>query len=341
MDRDRPGIARRLQPACVKRGSGATARLRVQLAPILLGLCLLVAPLVQAQPPAMAPLATADDRDPPQPELLALIREPALREISGLAASRRHPGMLWVHNDSGYGAELHAIDRRGRRRATLRLEGVEAIDWEDLAAFTLDGRRYLLVADTGDNGGRRSELVVHVVEEPAELVDAEVKPAWSQRLRWPDGPRDVEAVAVDSAAREILFIAKKRVPPQLLSLPLGPQRGVAPARVRASLAGITPPSPAELAGNARFGRYRAQITAADLSADGLRLAVLNYRRAHVYTRSTGEDWASALAREPHELSFGWVAQAEAIAFEPDGDALLLSGERLPAPLIRLPLAPAD
>lgn len=308
-------------------------RLRAPLAAIALGLCLAGAPLAEPAP--------SESSGAPQPELLALIREPSLREISGLAVSRRHPGLLWVHNDSGYAAELHAVDRRGRRQATLRLEGIEAIDWEDLAAFTLDGRHYLLVADTGDNGGRRSELVVHVVEEPAELVDAEVKPAWSQRLRWPDGPRDVEAVAVDGAAREILFIAKKRVPPQLLSLPLGPQRGVAHARVRAGLAGIAPPSPTELAANARFGKYRAQITAADLSEDGLRLAVLNYRRAHVFTRSADEDWASALARAPREYSFGWVAQAEAIAFEPDGDALLLSGERLPAPLIRLPLAPAD
>ena len=308
-------------------------RLRAPLAAFAVGLALAGAPLAEPAP--------AESSGAPQPELLALIREPSLREISGLAVSRRHRGLLWVHNDSGYAAELHAVDRRGRRQATLRLEGIEAIDWEDLAAFTLDGRHYLLVADTGDNGGRRSELVVHVVEEPAELVDAEVKPAWSQRLRWPDGPRDVEAVAVDSAAREILFIAKKRVPPQLLSLPLGPQRGVAQARVRAGLAGIAPPSPTELAANTRFGKYRAQITAADLSEDGLRLAVLNYRHAHVYTRSEGENWASALARVPQEYSFGWVAQAEAIAFEPDGDALLLSGERLPAPLIRLPLAPAD
>ena len=51
--------------------------------------------------------------------------------------------------------------------ATFRLEGVPKTDWEDIAAFELDGRTYLLVADTGDNGGLRKTLQLHVVEEPA------------------------------------------------------------------------------------------------------------------------------------------------------------------------------
>ena len=280
---------------------------------------------------AAAPSAT------PAPELIALIRDRALSEISGIAVSGQHADTFWVHNDSGNGPYLHAIDRRGRRLATLRMDGVVARDFEDMAAFELDGRRYLLIADTGDNGGVRSELELVVVEEPAVLADAEIRPAWIQRFRWPDGARDVEAVAVDAQAREVLLISKKRVPPELLRLPLGASDSLQTATVVTALHGIAPPPALELAGNPQFGRYRSQITAADLSNDGLHLAVLNYRRAHVYRRSRGEEWASALARDPIELHFGWAMQAEALAFDADGRALWISGERIPAPLIRVPL----
>lgn len=315
MDRERPRTHPRLE-VCRSRGG------------LLCGLLLLAACVF-----ASAALAGAD-----APELRALIRDRALPEISGIAASRRHPGVLWVHNDSGFGPWLHAIDERGRRRASLRIEGVAAADPEDLASFELDGRRLLLLADVGDNGGVRRQVELVVVEEPEALADGVLKPAWVQRFRWPDGPRDVEGVAVDPAAREVLLISKRRVPPELFVLPLGASEGVQVARRLGELAGITQPQPDELAANPRFGRYRAQITAADLSSDGLALAVLNYRRLHVYRRQPGEAWAEAVQRTPLELSFGWMAQAEAVAFSDDDSALWITGERLPAPLIRVPLS---
>lgn len=299
-----------------------------------------VKPSVDEPPPtaADAPDTPTAPSGPADPQLTGLIRERGLAEISGIASSRRHPGVLWVHNDSGYAPAVHAIDQRGRRLATLEIEGVAGTDFEDMAAFERDGRQYLLVADTGDNGGLRSVLELVVIEEPAALVDARVKPAWVQRFRWPDGPRDVEAVAVDGAGGAVLFVSKKRVPPELLVLPLGPSASVQSARWLGTLAGIEQPRAPEIEGNPRFGRYRSQITGADLSPDGRALAVLNYRRAHLYRRRDGETWVQALARPPLALEFGWAAQVEAIAFDADGRSLWISGERLPAPLIRLPLA---
>lgn len=274
------------------------------------------------------------------PRITGLIRDPRLREISGIAVSRRHPGLLWVHNDSGHPAQAHAIDERGQHRATLDIQGVSGRDFEDMSAFELDGVPYLLIADIGDNGGVRNELELVVLAEPERIENARITPAWTQRFRWPDGARDAEAVAVDVAAREILLISKKRVPPELFSLPLGPAQGLQTARRLGVLTGIEQPSLAELAGNPRFGRYRAQITSADLSADGRRLAVLNYRSAYLYQRDAHEAWSAAVTRPPVALPFGWLAQAEAIAFDSGAGSLWITSERLPAPLIRLPVIPA-
>ena len=36
-----------------------------------------------------------------------------ITEPSGIVASRKHPGILWVHNDSGNPPELFAVKRDG------------------------------------------------------------------------------------------------------------------------------------------------------------------------------------------------------------------------------------
>ena len=90
--------------------------------------------------------------DTPQPRLGGLLLDGQLGEASGLAASRMHRDTLWLVEDGGNPAKLHAISKRGRRLASHAIDGIRNTDWEDLAAFELDGRRYLLIADTGDNG---------------------------------------------------------------------------------------------------------------------------------------------------------------------------------------------
>lgn len=273
----------------------------------------------------------------PPAELQALVTDERMGEISGMAASRRHPDILWVHNDGDNPPELYAMDTTGRHRATLRLDGVANVDWEDMAAFELDGRAYLLVADVGDNGGLRRELRLRIVEEPAELRDQSVPPAWSVRFRWPDGPRDCESVAVDAREGAVYLVSKKRVPPELFRVALRPDgEGVQVATRIASLPGVEQPTPEDLRRNPVYGRYRSQITAADIAPDGSAFAVLNYRRVLLWPRHA-KGWVKALSRPGQVVEFPWIPQAEALGFSRDGKNLWLSSERLPAPLLRLPV----
>ncbi|MCB1567717.1 MAG: hypothetical protein KDI69_02715 [Xanthomonadales bacterium] len=283
--------------------------------------------------PARAP------RKPIQPlpagvTLAAVLTDARLDEVSGLAISRRHPGIVWVHNDSQDAHALYAVDTQGRVRATLELP-VPNIDWEDIASYQRDGRSYLLVADTGDNGGIRKELVLHEVPEPAELRDQGASTLRSIRFRWPDGARDCEALAVDVADASIWLISKKRVPPQLFRLPLLPAEAdaVQVAEFRGQLAGIVQPSARDLSANPVYGKYRSQITAADISADGQRLAVMSYQHLYLWPRHL-DGWPAALAQAPTRLDLPWMAQAEAMGFDASGATVWISSEHLPAPLIR-------
>jgi hypothetical protein len=269
------------------------------------------------------------------PEVLGLMTDARLVETSGLAASRHQAGRLWAHNDGGHPAELHLLSVDGQRRATVRLDGVRNTDWEDMAGFRLDGRAYLAIADTGDNGGLRDVLQIVVVEEPSTVRDGmRLRPAWTLRFRWPDGPRDCEAMTIDADAGEVLLVSKKRVPPELFRIALRPPTDAPQVAERlAPLEGIAQPDTAELQRNPVYGRYRAQITAADLSPDARTLAVLNYQAVYLYTRQAGASWSTA-SRTPQRLDFAWMPQAEAVAFAADGNSLWVAGEQQPSPLLR-------
>lgn len=282
--------------------------------------------------------ACGDDSDaPPVPGSLSgvLLVDTQLAEISGLAASRRHRDVLWLLDDGGNPARLFAINVNGDRRATVRVEGVTKTDWEDMAAFRMGGKDYLLIADTGDNGGLRRTLQLHVVEEPARVENARVKPAWSIAFRWPDGARDCEAVAVDERNGRILLVSKKREPPELFSLPLRPARGVLTAVREGPLQGVPASSAEEKRQNARLARIQHQVTAADISPDGTTLAVMTYHDLLLYRRDAGQRWTQVIARPPQVRALPWLPQAEAIGWSSDGRSLYATGEFIPAPMYRI------
>src|SRR5512133_2257756 len=141
-------------------------------------------------------------------EVAVRLEDPRILEPSGLALSRRHPGVLWTHNDSGGGPPLYAVGSDGRTLATLTLAGVAARDWEAMAAGRDNrGRPALFVADIGDNLDHWPEVAVYRVAEPARLRDATV-PATRYRMRYADGPRNAEALLVDPRSNR-LYVATK------------------------------------------------------------------------------------------------------------------------------------
>lgn len=288
----------------------------------------------------LALLAACTSQAPPFAQLSGMLLDAQLDEVSGLAASHAHEDVLWMHNDGGNRAQLFAVGTRGGLRATFQVSGVANTDWEDISSFDLDGRHYLLLADTGDNGGLRRSLLLHVIEEPASLdADATrlpLKPAWSIAFRWPDGARDCEAVAVDAQRGQVLLVSKKRTPPELFELTLRPRdRGVQVARKLGVLAGVPQPDADELRANERMARIRHQVTAADIAPDRSRIAVMTYNEVLLYPRRGQDSWAEAMARKPVVHDLPWLPQAEALGWDVEGRGLFATGEFAPAPLLYL------
>ncbi len=312
---------------------------------------------------------------PPAPAALPALPPPAragvlpavLGEASGLAASRRADHLVWAHNDSGGEAVLYALDTNGKLRGKLRIEGVKNTDWEDIASFELDGRAWLLIADTGDNNDRRQDCALLIIAEPdpADLApDRELNApvAWRVPVRWPDGPHDCEAVAVDAHEEKAYLLTKRTSPPALYTLPLRAPGGVPlivpfplpgggqpsaatgeppTSTLVARLVQIPPPTPQEKLSALPTGRYRAEPTALDFAPDGSAAVVLTYGDVWLFRRAPSQSWTDAFAApQPGRLAPHGLLQAEAACFSRDGRTLFVTGELPGAALVRYDLPPA-
>jgi hypothetical protein len=134
----------------------------------------------------------------------ALVRIPELPEASGVAISRRSPGRLWAHNDSG-DAVLVALDTGGSVTGRVRVSGVKVDDWEAVAVGACPGGSCIYIADIGDNKAERQRITIHRVPEPSTEDFVAVKDTF--HATYPDGAHDAEALLV--APDGALFIVTK------------------------------------------------------------------------------------------------------------------------------------
>jgi len=221
---------------------------------------LLVVALLQAVGPATV-------------ERTGAFASPRVTESSGVVVSRAHPGLLWTHNDSGDEAFLYATDLTGADRGRVRIPGISPADAEDLALGPCPTApaHCLYLADTGDNREARAWIAVYAVPEPvpptgAGDVERSSAPPRQLRLRYPDGPHDVEAVFVTDGGTVYLVTKGRggRVAVYRVARAAWDGRGVAVAEFVQTL-------PVE--GRSRGGRF---VTGAALSPDGSLVALRSY-----------------------------------------------------------------
>ncbi|MDX2080348.1 MAG: hypothetical protein SFU53_06145 [Terrimicrobiaceae bacterium] len=245
-------------------------------------------------------------------------RPAGLNELSGAAISHTEPNVVWVLADGGNGEFVWKLGGHGSVFGRVEIDGVRNTDWEDMDSFTWRGRPWLLIADVGDNLALRDSVSLHIVGEPSG-ASRSVPVGWTVRFRYPDGPRDCEAVAVDAADSKVLLISKRTRPPIAYEVPLRPPSGEVVVARRLGSVSLPAESPI-------FGPYAAQPTGMAISPDGQTAAVLTYARVHLFRRQPGQSWAEAFAAKPVSLPRHGLAQAEAITFSADGREILVFSE---------------
>ncbi|HEV3469758.1 MAG TPA: hypothetical protein VG148_10590 [Pyrinomonadaceae bacterium] len=261
----------------------------------------------------------------------ARLEEPALEESSGVAASRRNPGLFWTHNDSGDGPYLYAFDGRGQRRGVWHVTGARAEDWEDMAAGPgpEPGRAYLYVGDIGDNDRSRAYVTVYRVPEPQVVPDdarstrrrpRATEPAEAIRFKYPDGRHNAEALLVHPSTGDIYVVVKSGEP------------GCGVYRLRAAqvTAGVNTLE--------RVGEFRSPsplgslVTGGAISPDGRRVVLCDYLSAYELRlpEATPAPFESVWRQTPAVIQVGPRRQGEAVCYRLDGLALALTSEGYPA-----------
>jgi hypothetical protein len=133
-----------------------------------------------------------------------LVRIPELPEASGVALSRRTPGRLWAHNDSG-DAVLVAFDTRGSVTGHVQVSGLKVEDWEAVAVGACPGGSCIYIADVGDNAVKRKRITIYRISEPSTEDSVAVKDTF--HATYPDGAHDAETLLIAPDGR--LFIVTK------------------------------------------------------------------------------------------------------------------------------------
>lgn len=265
-------------------------------------------------------------------------------ESSGLAASRKYPGYLWTHNDSGDEARIFLVHPDGTLVAEVKYPGIDAVDWEDMAIGPCEAggeSECIYVGDTGDNLKKRDLVAVHKIKEPTlpdghltEDISAqesvvlnadEVHQIW---FNYPEGPRDVETLMVHPKTAEIYLVEKNTTPD-------------APVfRVPGTATTPEKPASAEQIGSlylANLSGLVAMVTAGDFSPDGREFMIRTYLEGFIYCLPeavASPSFEELIEAEPVRSFMPLMIQGEALAYDLDGRSIWLSSEGVNAPIIR-------
>jgi hypothetical protein len=231
------------------------------------------------------------------------VRDSALSELSGLAMSPRHPGIMWTHNDSGDSARMFAISTSGQLQATIGLDEAGAFDIEDIAIS--NGNVWL--ADTGDNLHFRSSVQLYRVTEP-EIADASVTvDRVDVKFRRPSGEGtysvDSEALFFDRAGNA--YLVEKTDNKQ--------SAWVFQIAADALNGGSATAEPVvQVTGNSNGSGVGP--TGADMSADGTTLVIKNYSETFMWRFTADSSVPLVLTNKPSAPCVIKAGLGEAITF---------------------------
>ncbi|MEV0416145.1 WD40 repeat domain-containing protein [Streptomyces sp. NPDC050448] len=242
------------------------------------------------------------------------ITDPRIKESSGLAASRIHPGVYWTHNDSGDGPYVYAVDSAtGKTVARVTLAGIGTP--RDVEAISLGPDGQLYVGDIGDNlNGTWDHVWIYRFPEPKELADVTVN-AEQFTVKYADGARNAEALMVHPVTGRVYIASKSEDKGGLYE---------GPEQLSAS-------------GTNVFRRVAdlPWVTDGAFSPDGGRLTLRGYFFARTYPWKDGRPEG-----EGERVDAPWQGQAESVTYSADGSTLLFGSEGESSRVVAVPVIPA-
>jgi len=250
-----------------------------------------------------------------QPTALGPIAS-TLFELSGLAASRHHPGVLYAHNDSGDYARFFALDNEGGIVAEIDLKGAIDTDWEDMAMGPCATGSCIYLGDIGDNHLTRTEYAIYRVPEPETLPsDGRTLSVNYERFPfvYPDGAHNAETLLVHPSSGRLFVITKVGgVPSTVYEMPLPFKADQATTLILVTTVSV--PAKAGV------------ITGGDFHPCAERLLLRTYAALYELSNLPGAPLEALFAAAPVQVPALIEAQGEAVTYAADGRGYFTGSE---------------
>jgi hypothetical protein len=234
-------------------------------------------------------------------------------EASGLAASHRNPGVLWVIEDSFRPTALHLLGTDGKYLKSIGIKGSINRDWEELAVSKdpKDGQVYLYIGDIGDNFGLFNEYTILRALEPASGTTDSLTMT-SFRFKYSDGRHNAEAFVVDPINGDIYLFTKTNTTCGVyrIAAPLKSDQITITQKIR------------ELPHD--------QVTAACVNQK--ELLIKNYKQIWIYPRYEAESVQASFQNQAVLVDYVQEQQGEAITFSHLSDGFYALSEKVNAPV---------
>lgn len=254
--------------------------------------------------------------------IIGKLSDTMLSDVSGIAPSRLHKNLFYVHNDRGKGdgSRFYAIASTGELKAIWHFEG-DVTDCEDIAIGPgpRKNRSYIYLADIGDNESSRPSIKVYRFEEPAALPEnASVATKIKGKafiLAYPDGPRDAETIMIDPIEKLLYIISKRE-----------DSVGIYTASLRLNGKRV---DRLKKEGKIYFEGKPTEkwITSGDISPDGRQILIRAKDNVYYWRRHNNEPIHRTLQNPSYKYP-GFIARPrqEAIAFSNDGKGFYVAAE---------------
>ncbi len=246
-----------------------------------------------------------------QKPLVAALSNGSITEASGIADSKLNKGYCWVLEDSGNPPQLYLLRHDGLVADSVMVDGAVNRDWEDMARSDSrdDGKSYLYIGDIGDNNAQYPECVIYRLAEPVAGAGT-VTGVESIRYRYPDGPRDAEALLIDHQTQDIYIVTKRDSLSRVYRLPY-PQS-----------------TDSTIEATYLFELPYNGVVAAATSPDGREIILKTYTTLYYYAGEVPESPADLLRKQPVQLGYQIEAQGEAVSFGLDNNGFFTLSEEV-------------
>ncbi|MES2734491.1 MAG: SdiA-regulated domain-containing protein [Bacteroidota bacterium] len=238
-----------------------------------------------------------------------------VNESSGLAFAA-DTNSFWTLNDGGGRAELYHINRQGQLLATLQLNGLRNVDWEELSK---DTRGNLYIGDTGNNWNMRHALRIYQVNPSCPQQVNSICFRYADQEKFPPVRKDknFDCEAFFYYQDSLYLFSKNRGDKQvkIYAIPATPGTHVAKINDKTYLEPITNPY-----------ANQVQVSSADVSPDGKTFALLTYSAVYLFEIKEGQiNFQHPLLSL--QMDGDRINQVEALAFINHSDFIFTNEQR--------------